>query len=343
MKIAPAQVIRLSVFCVIGAACASFMANTLSVPVRGDSDTYAVEFTDVEGLNPGNPVTMSGVRIGRVASVSFAASDGGTSKAIVDVEIDSRYSLSTDVRAAVRYGDMLGARYLALTQDESTAAGVATTIEPGGTIAMTQTTPPINLTALMNGFKPLFTAMEPEQVNTLTRSFVETFNGQGEAMTTLLDQIGTLSSGLTDRQDIFAQLLTNMNTLLNSVERRQPELVRLLDGLNQLSTSVVGDNNQLVTLLDQGNRTVSSLAQILAGSSGTFGTTVEQLERTTATWITHTDEFNRFVANLPPFADAGNRIGTYGSFINLYLCNLTLKAGDVEANIFGSAHSPVCS
>jgi phospholipid/cholesterol/gamma-HCH transport system substrate-binding protein len=333
----------LSLFCITGLACASFVANTLSVPVRGDTDSYSFEFTDVEGLNPGNPVTLSGVRIGRVDSVAFADNGGGTSKAIVDVEIESHYILASDVRATVRYGDMLGARYLALTHNDGDSSGSVRTLEPGGTVPLTQTTPPINLTALMNGFKPLFAALQPEQVNTLTRSFVETFNGQGGAISALLDQIATMTSGLVDRQDVFAQLLTNMNTLLTSVDDRQPEMISLLDGLNVLSSSVVDQNDQLAALLDQGNRTVSSLAQLMTGSNGYFGTTIQQLENVTAGWIASTDEFNRLVANLPQFADAANRIGSYGSFINLYLCNFTLKAGDVEANIFGATHSPVCS
>ncbi|MCJ0901899.1 MCE family protein [Rhodococcus sp. ARC_M6] len=339
MKVLPSQVVRLAVYCTAGLACASFVANTLSVPVRGSTETYKFEFSDVEGLNPGNPVTLSGVRIGRVDAVEFADNGGGTSKAIVDVEIESQYSLAEDVHAAVRYGDMLGARYLALTQNPGTGSSV----EPGGTVPLSQTTPPINLTALMNGFKPLFAALETNEVNSLTRSFVETFNGQGGALTTLLDQIASLSSGLTERKDVFAQLLTNLNTLLTSVDNRQPELIGLLDGLSQLSTSVVGENDQLATLLDQGNSTVASLAHIISSTNDTFGTAVQQLESVTASWIASTDEFNRLVTNLPKFADAANRIGSYGSFVSLYLCNFTLKAGDVEANIFGTTHSPVCS
>ena len=46
MKVRPGQVIRLSLFCLTGVACASFVANTLSVPVRGSTDSYSFEFTD---------------------------------------------------------------------------------------------------------------------------------------------------------------------------------------------------------------------------------------------------------------------------------------------------------
>lgn len=343
MKIRPAQIIRLLLFCAVGIACASFVSNTLSVPVRGSTNSYSVEFTDVEGLDPGNPVTLSGVRIGRVTSVAFADNGGGTSKAVVGIEIESRYSLASDVRGAVRYGDMLGARYLALTPADGVPAQSAGALPPGGTIPLDQTTPPIDLTALMNGFKPLFAALAPDQVNTLARNFVDTFNGQGPAVAALLDQIASMSSGLVDRQDVYAQLLTNMNTLLDTVDSRQPELISLLDGLNSLATTVQGNDGQLAALLDQGNSTVSALARILTGSSDTFGTTVQQLGTVTDQWITDTDQFERFVSGIPELADAVNRTGTYGSFISLYTCNLILKAGDVEANIFGTTHSPVCS
>ncbi len=45
---------------------------------------------------------------------------------------------------------------------------------------------------------------------------------------------------------------------------------------------------------------------------------------------------------MPQFADGVNSISAYGGFVSLYLCNFVLKAGDVEANIFGGTHSEVC-
>ena len=198
MKVRPGQVIRLSLFCLTGVACASFVANTLSVPVRGSTDSYSFEFTDVEGLNPGNPVTMCGCAYRRVDSVAFADNGGGTSKAIVDVEIESKYSLESDVRAAVRYGDMLGARYLALTQDDSATTVSARQLEPGDTIPLAQTTPPINLTALMNGFKPLFAALQPVQGEHAHAKFCRNLQRPGPGNDHPARQIATMSSGLVD-------------------------------------------------------------------------------------------------------------------------------------------------
>ncbi|QNG19646.1 MCE family protein [Rhodococcus triatomae] len=339
MKIQRRQLVRLAMFCAIGLGCGVLMANTLSVPVRGSSERYALEFTDVEGLTPGNPVTMAGVRVGRVDSIEFTGSEGGRAIALVGIEVEADHPLPADVTAAVRYGDMLGARFVSLAG----GGDAAEPIEPGALIPLSRTTPPTDLTALMNGFRPLFDALEPDQVNTLTRSFVETFSGQGQAVADLLAHIAEMSSGLVAQQEIFSQLVGNMAQLLSSVDSRQPELERFLTGLGALSSTVLGDNDQLIALLDEGNSVVTTLAGSMARTNGEFSRSVTDLKSVTDTWIAHTEEFDRFVANLPQFADGVNRIGSYGGFISLYLCNFTLKAGELEANIFGPTHSPVCS
>ncbi|PTR24047.1 phospholipid/cholesterol/gamma-HCH transport system substrate-binding protein [Rhodococcus sp. OK519] len=347
MKVGWVPIVKVIGFCAVGLVCGSLVANTLSVPVRGDTERYTVEFTDVEGLHEGNPVTMSGVRVGRVDSIGFAAAGGGTSKAVVGIEVSADHTLDRNTTAAVRYGDMLGARYVALSPPDGTAVepvlhSSSEALEPGGVIPIERTTPPVDLTALMNGFAPLFDALDPAAVNTLMRGFVETFDGQGAAMSALLDRIATLTTDLADRRGVFEQLVTNMNTLMRSVDQRQPQLEQLVTGLRDLSTSVVGSNDSLATLLDDGNSAVASLAEALSRSDGAFGTSITNLKSVTDAWIADTTAFEQFVAKMPQFADGVNRISDYGGFVSLYLCNLVLKAGDLEANIFGNSHSEVC-
>lgn len=356
MKLGWVPVVKLVGFCTAGVVSGVLVANTLLVPVRGDTESYTVEFTDVEGLTAGNPVTMSGVRVGRVDSIAFADAGGGTSKAVVRIEVESSHPVTADVTAAVRYGDMLGARYVALSGPDARpvsatgelpegvtmSAGGAETLPPGSTIPIDRTTPPVDLTAMMNGFRPLFDALAPDQVNTLTRSFVETFSGQGQAVSVLLTQIGELSTGLAERQPVLEQLVGNMAALLGSVDARSPQLEELLVGLGTLSSTVVGSNADLVALLDGGNQAIADLTRAMAASNGAFGRSITDLKSVTDTWIANTDQFNRFVATMPEFGGDLNRIGSYGSFVNLYLCNFTVEAGDMDANLFGTTHSQVC-
>lgn len=324
-------------FIAIGLIATIVVVNTLSEPVTGQTTSYKILFTDAEGLTPGNPVTMSGVRIGRVDAVRSVAQDDGTALAEVDVTVQRDHPVPDAVRADVRYGDMLGARYISLS-----AGGPDTPARLGNTIPAEATNPPVNLTALMNGFEPLFSVLEPEQVNTLARSFVDTFEGRTHSVDLLLTQLADMSANLTDNREVFTRLITNLTGVLDVIDARTPELNRLITGLGDLTTAVVGDDGQLASLLDEGNQAIASLASMMTASGDSFGDSLTELEAITAAWVPETPAFEEFLERMPAFAESLNRSGRYGGFMMLYLCNFTLKAWDLEANIFGPLHSPTC-
>ena len=338
---------KLGAFGTSGVLSAVLVINTLSVPVRGSTVTYQAQFSSVEGLNVGNPVTMNGIRIGRVDSIRFAPDADGTSRADVDIEVSSDFTLTSNVTAAVRYGDMLGARYVALADPGGAIMDVSTDDPParlaaGGVIPLAQTSPAVDLTALLNGFKPLFDALAPEQVNTLARGFVETFSGQAQTLTTLLTQIAAMTSSLSSNAGIFTQLIDNMSALMRTMNTRQPQLEQMLHGLNRLSAAVTSGDRQFETLIDQGNAVLATLANTVNNSSAAYGDTITNLDAMLQAWQPNTEQFTTLLARLPEFGDAINRTSSYGGFVSLYLCNFTLKIRSHEANIFGSRHSEVC-
>ena len=183
-RLSISTVIKAALFVVIGVVAFSLMSNTLRSPVRGATSDYIVNFADVEGLVAGNPVKISGVRVGRVADIDLVPQEDGTARARVKVKIERSQPVPEHVHAAVRYGDMLGARYIALSD-----AGPDAPRRSGNEIPVTATTGPVNLTALMNGFAPLFSALDPKQVNDLAQGFVDTFAGRTKSVHLLLRQV----------------------------------------------------------------------------------------------------------------------------------------------------------
>ena len=325
------------VFILIGIVAAALTVNTLRVPVRGAAHTYVLMFTDAEGLVAGNPVKMSGVRIGRVADVKLDPQPGGTALARVSVQIEAAHPMPERVHASVRYGDMLGARYIALAE-----AGPDAPARDGNRIPVTATSAPVNLTALMNGFQPLFSSLEPDQVNDLAQGFVDTFAGRTQSVDRLLRQIGTMGANLADNAGVFAQLVTNVNTLMGSADARSGQLAELFAGLGQLTSAIVGDDGELTRLLDSGDRALGSLAQMMTTAGSSFADALSGLRDATGAWLPKTRQFETFLERMPVMADRINHSGRYGGFMMLYLCNFNLKAFDAEANLFGSLHSPVC-
>lgn len=336
MKVSKVALVKALAYMVIGLCAGLLVVNTLRVPVPGETTDYRMLFTSSEGLLPGNPVTMSGVRIGRVEDIALRSAPDGTALSEVTVSISRDHQLPQSITAAIRYADMLGARYIAISR----APDGANTAD--STIPVTATSAPVDLTALMNGFSPLFAVLDPDQVNQLARGFVDTFAGRTSSVQLLLNQIAAMGRNLSANSTVFTQLITNLSAIAGTTAQRTPQLVDLFSGLSQLTSAIVGDNRQFTTLLDSGDRALSSLAQMMTAAGNDFPRALNTLRDVTAAWIPNTARFNDFLTNLPKIAGSINRSGRYGGFMMLYLCNFTLKAFDLEANIFGPLHSPVC-
>jgi phospholipid/cholesterol/gamma-HCH transport system substrate-binding protein len=104
-------------FVLLGFAALAFLTTQLPgsrLAVLGDTGGYAVtaRFENVGDLQPGAPVSMAGVKVGRVTSVVFDSTDY---KAVVSLTIDSRYDkIPDDTWAGVETAGLLGAKYVGL-------------------------------------------------------------------------------------------------------------------------------------------------------------------------------------------------------------------------------------
>lgn len=104
-------------FVLLGFAALAFLTTQLpgsKLGVIGAADGYQVtaRFENVGDLQPGAPVTMGGVKVGRVAAVSFDSTDY---KAVVTMTIDRSYDrIPDDSWAGVETAGLLGAKYVGL-------------------------------------------------------------------------------------------------------------------------------------------------------------------------------------------------------------------------------------
>ncbi|HMA12904.1 MAG TPA: outer membrane lipid asymmetry maintenance protein MlaD [Steroidobacteraceae bacterium] len=123
-------------FVLLGFAALAFLTTQLpgsKLAVLGDKSGYPVtaRFENVGDLQPGAPVSMAGVKVGRVTGVSFDSTDY---RAVVTLSIDSQYDrIPDDTWANVETAGLLGARYVGLD-----AGGSETYLKAGSQIENTQ-------------------------------------------------------------------------------------------------------------------------------------------------------------------------------------------------------------
>ena len=123
-------------FVLLGFAALLFLTTQLpgsKLAMLSQTAGYPVtaRFENVGDLQPGAPVSMAGVKIGRVTSVMFDSTDY---KAVVSMTIDSQYNrIPDDSWANVETAGLLGAKYVGLD-----AGGSETYLAAGGRIDNTQ-------------------------------------------------------------------------------------------------------------------------------------------------------------------------------------------------------------
>ncbi len=106
--------ISVGAFMLAGLLALVFLAVEVSgVNLGTPTNTYTLKarFTDVSGLSGRAKVSLAGVTVGRISSVTV---DPEYAEAVVTMEIEERYRFSTDTGAKILTEGILGGRYISL-------------------------------------------------------------------------------------------------------------------------------------------------------------------------------------------------------------------------------------
>jgi len=101
-------------FVACGIAALFFMAmqiSNLSGFTADNAYTISARFENSGGLKVKSPVTVAGVRIGRVSDISI---DRDSYESVVKMQIDAQYSLPDDTSASIFTAGLLGEQYISL-------------------------------------------------------------------------------------------------------------------------------------------------------------------------------------------------------------------------------------
>jgi len=279
--------------------------------------TYNAHFANVSSLRNGNFVRISGVEVGKVKKITIQPD----STLIVQFSVTPSAVLTEGTRAAIRYDDLIGGRYLALEE----GAGRVKRLRSGETIPLNQTEPALDLDALIGGFRPLFRALDPDKVNALSGQLIAAFQGQGATISSFLKQAAALTNTLADRDQLIGQVIVNLNTVLGSLGGQSKQFAKAVDSLSDLVKGLEERKQDISNAVTYGNAAAASITDLLAQGRPPIKKVVHEVDRTAGTIEADHDFFDNLLNTLPDAYQALGRLGIYGDFFTFYLCDLMLK------------------
>ena len=336
--------LKLAVFVLVTTACIATLAITVSGVRFGPATEYRAVFTDASGLRPGDDVRVAGVHAGRVERISLT----GDALAEVVFSVREQTRLPANVIAAIRWRDLIGRRYMALSAKAAPAQTPAQTpaqapraafLRPGGQVA--ETRPALDVTALFNGFRPLLSAIRPADVNRLSWQIVQVLQGEGGTVEALLTHIASLATTLADRDAVIGTVITNLNTVLGEVAERDSTYATLLDDLHALIAGLAGDRRAIGDSLVALDHLTGATEDLLSHARPDLHAVLAHTDHVVGQLNAQSGSLESTLEDLPPRLNQLTRAVSYGSWFNFYICSLQLKSGKTTTPAIPNA-SPRC-
>jgi phospholipid/cholesterol/gamma-HCH transport system substrate-binding protein len=278
---------------------------------------YKAIFTSASMIKAGDDVRVAGVSVGQVSSVEIK--DRNTAE--IGLTIDSDVPMTQSTGADIRFLNLVGKRYVALVEGKPGAPE----LPENATIPTSRTKPALNLTELFNGFQPLFQALQPAEINDLSMNLIRVLQGEGGTIGSLMSHAASLTNTLADRDQLIGDVIDNLSTMLKTVDDRHDQLNTLVVELRTWMGKLSSDRKAIGASVSNLSTLTASLADLLTRGRPFLKNDVAQLRTVMRTLNKpdNQDVLDEVLNRLPVMLERQTRTGTYGSWYNYYLCDLS--------------------
>jgi virulence factor Mce-like protein len=308
--------VKLAIFAVVTMLASYVLVTTITNAGYGEQLSYRAQFTDVAGLVEGDEVRIAGVRVGQVVGIGLGE---GTDRPVAEIELEvsADVPLPKAVEATIRYRNLVGQRYIALTEGEGSGGE---TLEEGAVIPLAQTTNALDLTVLFGGFQPLLQALSPADMNRVSFEIIQVFQGEGGTVESLLAHVGSLTNSLADRDAVIGSVIDNLTTVMGTLADRDQQLSDLVVSLQQFVTGLAGDREVIFDSLQTIDELAVATSGFLADARAPLTADIEALDALSGNLADTGDVVERFLQTVPAKLDLTTRTAINGSWFNFFMC-----------------------
>lgn len=331
--------IGFSIFAIVALLVTYTIYSTLERSVDGPTSSFVTTFGDAAGLRSGDDVRMAGVRVGRVESVSL---DHG--RAQVRFIVAKSQKIYAATRAAIRYQNLVGQRYLALSLVDGKPR---TVIHPGSTLPLAGEDS-FDVTRLLAGFQPIFDTLAPDQVNALSQGLVQAFDGDDISLSYTIAQLGKFAGDMAGRDQVLGAVITNLSQLMSEMAGQQDSISSTLLSLQKAITTLDDNSAAFGRGVSDIGQAASGMGDLLARLRPGLVSASSTLASATRGLVGDGAALDTIATDLPTFLLSLPRVMGTGAYLSLYICDLDISIGNVLLppgiinKIGGTAHSAVC-
>jgi phospholipid/cholesterol/gamma-HCH transport system substrate-binding protein len=315
-------IVKFMAFAVVMLVLSAFLFLIFGQYRTGSTAGYSAVFADASRLKPGDSVRVAGIRVGTVEDVSLQP-DGNV---VVAFNADRSVRFTMGVRAAIRYLNLVGDRFLEILNGPGSTQAMA----PGSQIPLQRTAPALDLDLLLGGLKPVIQGLNPQDVNALTSSLLAVLQGEGGTLRSLLSKTSSFSTALADNHEAVEQLIVNLNTVLKTLGEHGDEFSGAIDSLEKLVSGLAADRDPIGTAIESLDNGTASIADLLTHARPPLAGTVNQLTRLAPLLDDDKARIDAALGRAPENYRKLIRLGAYGSFVNYYICALTVRVTDLQ-------------
>lgn len=309
-----APLVKLVTFVVITVVFTAILGVSIANLSFTGAKSYSARFTDATMLLEGDDVRIAGVVVGQVASVEVV----DRRVAEVKFEVDQQRTMPAGVTATIKFRNLIGQRYLELNKGTGTPGGK---FEPGDTIPLERTEPALDLTELFNGFKPLFRALNPEDVNKLSYEIIQVLQGEGGTVESLLKHTASLTSTIAEKDQVIGAVINNLNSVLETVNARTPQLSDLIVRLQQFVSGLSSDRKQIGNAIESLGALNTTTAGLVEDVREPLRQDIAALGELTRNLNEHEPLVEHFIRFLPEKVTRLTATADYGSWFNFFQCS----------------------
>ncbi|MCI2417093.1 MCE family protein [Saccharopolyspora sp. K220] len=320
-----APLVKFLIFVLVTVLATGLLVLTIANRDLRSAESYTARFTDVTNLNEGDEVRISGVKVGEVESIELV------DRRFAEVRFNvSDRRLPSSVTATIKYRNLVGQRYIALEQGADNTGGF---LAPGSTIPLQRTKPALDLTVLLGGFKPLFQALSPEDVNKLSYEIIQVLQGEGGTVESLLAHTASLTSTIASRDQVIGQVIDNLNGVLDTVNARDQQLSELIGQLQQVVSGLSADRDAIGDAVTAMDGLTNSTAGLLVDARPGLQEDIVGLGQLSQNLNDNEVITEQVLRNMPGKIETIARTASHGSWFNFYMCKASGAVGVGGANV----------